>query len=39
VLTDEGVRADLSARGEVHARSRTWQAAAREHISLWRSLQ
>ena len=39
VLTDEGVRADLSARGEVHARSRTWQAAAHEHIRLWGSLR
>jgi glycosyltransferase involved in cell wall biosynthesis len=38
VLTDDAVRADLVARGEAHARSRTWHEAAREHIDLWRSL-
>jgi glycosyltransferase involved in cell wall biosynthesis len=38
VLTDEVVRADLAARGEAHARSRTWRTAAHQHIGLWRSL-
>jgi alpha-1,3-rhamnosyl/mannosyltransferase len=37
-LTDEEVRADLVARGEAHARSRTWRTAAHQHIGLWRSL-
>ena len=37
-LTDEEVRADLAARGEAHARSRTWRTAAHQHIGLWRSL-
>jgi glycosyltransferase involved in cell wall biosynthesis len=39
VLTDEAVRADLAARGEAHARSRTWRTAAHQHIGLWRSLR
>jgi len=38
VLTDDTVRADLAARGEAHARSRTWRTAAHQHIGLWRSL-
>ena len=38
VLTDDVVRADLSTRGQVYARSRTWRAAAHQHIGLWRSL-
>ncbi len=38
VLTDDAVRADLAARGEAHARSRTWRTAAHQHIGLWRSL-
>jgi glycosyltransferase involved in cell wall biosynthesis len=38
VLTDDALRADLSVRGEAHARSRTWKAAAREHIALWKAL-
>jgi glycosyltransferase involved in cell wall biosynthesis len=38
VLTDDAVRADLSRRGEAHARSRTWRTAAHQHIGLWRSL-
>ena len=37
-LTDEAVRADLSARGQAFSRQRTWAAAAREHLKLWRSL-
>jgi alpha-1,3-rhamnosyl/mannosyltransferase len=38
VLTDDAVRADLAARGEAHALSRTWRTAAHQHIGLWRSL-
>jgi glycosyltransferase involved in cell wall biosynthesis len=38
VLTDDVVRADLAARGEAHALSRTWRTAAHQHIGLWRSL-
>jgi glycosyltransferase involved in cell wall biosynthesis len=38
VLTDDVVRADLSARGEAHARSRSWRTAAHQHIGLWKSL-
>jgi glycosyltransferase involved in cell wall biosynthesis len=39
VLTDEALRADLAARGEAHARSRTWRAAAAAHVALWESLR
>ena len=39
VLTDDAVRADLAARGPAYARTRTWHAAARAHIELWRSLR
>jgi glycosyltransferase involved in cell wall biosynthesis len=39
VLTDDAVRADLAARGATFARTRTWRAAARAHIDLWRSLR
>ena len=39
VLTDDVLRADLSTRGAAHAWSRTWGAAAAEHIALWRSLR
>jgi alpha-1,3-rhamnosyl/mannosyltransferase len=39
ILTDDALRADLSARGRAHARTRTWKGAAREHLALWRSLQ
>ncbi len=39
VLTDDELRADLSARGTAFARTRTWHAAARSHIDLWRSLR
>jgi len=38
VLTDDALRADLASRGSAHARTRTWVAAARAHIALWRSL-
>ena len=39
VLTDDAVRADLGARGAAYARTRTWGAAARAHLELWRSLR
>ena len=39
VLTDEAVRADLTERGSRYAQERTWVAAAREHVALWRSLR
>jgi glycosyltransferase involved in cell wall biosynthesis len=38
ISTDDAVRAELVARGEAHARSRTWRTAAHRHIGLWRSL-
>jgi glycosyltransferase involved in cell wall biosynthesis len=38
VLTDDTLRADLAARGEAYARSRTWRAAAEDHVRLWRAL-
>jgi hypothetical protein len=38
VLADETVRADLAVRGAAHARSRTWNTAAHQHIGLWRTL-
>lgn len=38
VLTDDALRADLTVRGAAHARTRTWGAAARSHIELWRAL-
>jgi len=38
ILTDDAVRADVAARGEAHALSRTWRTAAHQHIGLWRSL-
>jgi glycosyltransferase involved in cell wall biosynthesis len=38
VMTDEAVRADLSARGTVHATARTWRSVAEQHRALWRSL-
>jgi glycosyltransferase involved in cell wall biosynthesis len=38
VLMDETVRADLATRGEAYSRTRTWRAAAKSHIGLWRSL-
>jgi glycosyltransferase involved in cell wall biosynthesis len=38
VLTDDGLRAHLAARGSDHALARTWEAAARQHLELWRSV-
>jgi glycosyltransferase involved in cell wall biosynthesis len=38
IMTDDAVRADLTARGEAHWRSRTWRDVGRQHIRLWRSL-
>ena len=38
-LTDEAVRADLTERGSRYARERTWRGAAREHVTLWKSLR
>jgi glycosyltransferase involved in cell wall biosynthesis len=37
VASDEGLCRDLSARGEAHAGSLTWRAAARTHVRLWDS--
>jgi alpha-1,3-rhamnosyl/mannosyltransferase len=39
ILTDDALRADLSARGSAHALPRTWREAARAHLALWRRLQ
>ena len=39
VLTDEGLRSELSARGMRHVLPRTWQAAARACVTLWRTLR
>ncbi len=39
VLTDDALRADLTARGSVHALALTWGTVASEHIALWRSLR
>ena len=39
VLTDDALRADLSARGSAHAFPRTWREAARAHLALWRRLE
>lgn len=38
VLTDDALRADLAGRGADYALARTWHAAARQHLDLWRSL-
>jgi glycosyltransferase involved in cell wall biosynthesis len=38
VLTDDVLRKELTARGDAHARSRTWRTAAHQTIGLWRSL-
>jgi glycosyltransferase involved in cell wall biosynthesis len=38
VLTDEALRADLSARGEAYSGARTWKAAAEAHLRLWTGL-
>ena len=39
VLTDDAMRADLATRGAEHVRSRTWRAAAQQHLDLWRALR
>ena len=39
VLTDDALRADLSARGSARTLPRTWRGAARRHLALWRRLQ
>ena len=38
VLTDDTLRRDLVAQGSSFASARTWQAAAGEHVRLWRQL-
>jgi len=39
VLTDEELRTELSARGVRHVLPRTWRAAARSHVALWKTLR
>jgi glycosyltransferase involved in cell wall biosynthesis len=39
VASDDGLRRDLSARGEAYAGPLTWRAAARTHVQLWESLR
>jgi hypothetical protein len=39
VLTDEGLRTELSVRGTRHALPRTWHASARAHVALWKALR
>jgi glycosyltransferase involved in cell wall biosynthesis len=39
VLTDEGLRTELSVRGTRHTLPRTWHAAARAHVALWKALR
>jgi glycosyltransferase involved in cell wall biosynthesis len=38
VLTDDALRSELARRGVDFASTRTWRAAARAHVDLWRSL-
>ncbi len=38
VLTDESLRAELRRRGQIYTETRTWRAAARDHIALWGSM-
>jgi glycosyltransferase involved in cell wall biosynthesis len=38
ILTDDALRADLTARGTQFALTRTWHIAARQHLDLWSSL-
>ncbi len=38
VLTEDGLRADLTRRGQAYARARTWKEAARAHTALWDEL-
>jgi glycosyltransferase involved in cell wall biosynthesis len=39
VLTDDVLRQRLALQGAAYASARTWRAAARAHIELWRSLR
>jgi glycosyltransferase involved in cell wall biosynthesis len=39
VLLDDVLREQLARRGAAYASARTWRAAARAHIDLWRSLR
>jgi glycosyltransferase involved in cell wall biosynthesis len=39
LLTDDALRSDLAARGRAYVADRTWDAAARQHVELWRSLR
>jgi glycosyltransferase involved in cell wall biosynthesis len=39
VLTDEGLRKELSVRGMRHVLPRTWHAAASAHVALWKALR
>jgi glycosyltransferase involved in cell wall biosynthesis len=39
VLTDDALRADLTARGSALALARTWHGVARAHVALWRRLR
>ena len=39
VLSDDDLRSDLAARGAAHVSGRTWDAAARQHVELWRALR
>ncbi len=39
VLSDDDLRSDLAGRGTAHVSGRTWDAAARRHVELWRSLR
>jgi glycosyltransferase involved in cell wall biosynthesis len=39
VLADDTLRSDLVARGRAFVTDRTWDAAARRHLELWRSLR
>jgi glycosyltransferase involved in cell wall biosynthesis len=39
VATDDVVRAELAAAGSTRAAGLTWEAAARAHVTLWRSLR
>ena len=39
VLTDDALRSDLTARGRTFVSGLTWDAAARQHVELWRALR
>jgi alpha-1,3-rhamnosyl/mannosyltransferase len=38
VVTDDGLRGELVAAGTARAGELTWEAAARRHVELWRTL-